>query len=182
MFGSLSNRAIKVVLVGETGVGKTSLVTRMQTGVFGERCPTVGARFSAMIDARRNLAIHFWDTAGRSQFHDMIPQYLKGASVVLVCIESTDDIGTRSDKYRKMVLACEPTARIIYVVMKSDEVRESGSGPVAVSRITSAYSGEGVESLKELLFSTPPKGTAASDPPSSDELSSSWMRVGCRLV
>jgi small GTP-binding protein len=58
----------KVVMLGDSGVGKTALVNRISEGVFTDsHVPTVGSQFIALpleIN-KRKMTLELWDTAGQ---------------------------------------------------------------------------------------------------------------------
>ena len=72
----------KIVLLGATGVGKSSLALRHARGVFFDCCEsTVGAAFltgRASVDGRE-VSLEIWDTAGQERFRSMAPLYYRGA-------------------------------------------------------------------------------------------------------
>lgn len=60
--------AFKFILIGDTGVGKTSLISRFITGQFNyEHQFTVGVEFGAKTIAVNNrmIKLQIWDTAGQ---------------------------------------------------------------------------------------------------------------------
>uniref|UniRef100_A0A6B2LK11 Uncharacterized protein n=1 Tax=Arcella intermedia TaxID=1963864 RepID=A0A6B2LK11_9EUKA len=83
----------KWVLVGEVGVGKSSLVLRYTEDVYvGESVETIGADFKvkyATVDKKR-LKIQIWDTAGQEKFRVMTSSYFVGARGVIVVYDITD--------------------------------------------------------------------------------------------
>ena len=78
----------KVVLLGESGVGKSSLVVRL---VKNEYLPsqhsTVGASFfrdTAQLDDGVNVNFDIWDTAGQERFRTITSSYYRGAHGIIV--------------------------------------------------------------------------------------------------
>merc|ERR1711998_300853 len=72
---------LKLVLLGQPGVGKTCLVYRYLYNTFGETISTIGASFAMKkVDAGGvscNLGI--WDTAGQERFDSLSSFYCRGA-------------------------------------------------------------------------------------------------------
>eukprot|EP00658_Telonema_sp_P-2_P001180 TRINITY_DN10451_c0_g1_i1.p1 TRINITY_DN10451_c0_g1~~TRINITY_DN10451_c0_g1_i1.p1 ORF type:complete len:140 (-),score=50.37 TRINITY_DN10451_c0_g1_i1:99-518(-) len=68
----------KVVVIGNTGVGKTCIVLRyVQEKFFNHTASTIGASFmirKLFIDDTR-LTLQIWDTAGQERFRSMGPMY-----------------------------------------------------------------------------------------------------------
>jgi len=85
----------KVVLLGDSGVGKTSIAVRYVQGLFAEDQPsTIGASFFTKRlqadDYKVKMAI--WDTAGQERFRSMAPMYYRGSqgAVVMYSVESEE--------------------------------------------------------------------------------------------
>jgi small GTP-binding protein len=83
----------KAVLLGDSGVGKTSIVTRWTTGVHQRIAnPTIGAnhqRKRVVVDDRE-IDLFIWDTAGQEQFHSLTPLYARSACVAILTASITD--------------------------------------------------------------------------------------------
>ena len=83
-----SNNALscKVVLLGESGVGKTSIISRYTTNTFSSiLMSTTGASFAAktMMLEEENQSVKFeiWDTAGQERYRALAKVFYKNASV-----------------------------------------------------------------------------------------------------
>jgi small GTP-binding protein len=78
---------IKLVLVGNTNVGKTSIVKTAITGSFtDDSTSTLGASYSTksfQIGAR-TVRLQIWDTAGHEKYRGMTPMYYHNAQIALV--------------------------------------------------------------------------------------------------
>jgi small GTP-binding protein len=85
--------SFKAVLLGDSGVGKTSIVTRWTTGVHQKISnPTIGAnhqRKRVVIDDR-DIDLFIWDTAGQEQFQSLTPLYARSACVAILTASVTD--------------------------------------------------------------------------------------------
>jgi small GTP-binding protein len=83
----------KVVLLGDPGVGKSSLVLRFVHGRFdGDSPSTVGVSFVSKVVSRDDgLRVKFqiWDTAGQEAYHSLASLYYRGAHVALVVFDVT---------------------------------------------------------------------------------------------
>lgn len=84
--------AVKIVILGSQGVGKTSLVTRYETKSFNRgTSSTIGASFSnveVVIDDTK-VKMQVWDTAGQERFRSMAPMYYRGANAALIVFDLT---------------------------------------------------------------------------------------------
>lgn len=82
----------KLVLLGDTSVGKTSLTVRFTRGQFDENQEsTIGAAYSTkMIEHKKDFVkFEIWDTAGQERYHSLAPMYYRGAKVALVVYDIT---------------------------------------------------------------------------------------------
>ena len=85
--------APRVITLGNSGVGKTSLIYRMKTGQFlEETAPTIGAGVTQVeVTIKANTyPLQIWDTAGQEMYRNIIPIYFKGA-VFAILVFSMDD-------------------------------------------------------------------------------------------
>uniref|UniRef100_A0A7S2SUM8 Uncharacterized protein n=1 Tax=Rhizochromulina marina TaxID=1034831 RepID=A0A7S2SUM8_9STRA len=87
-------REVKVVLLGDTGVGKSSLVLRFITNEFKQyQESTIGASFMSkliMVDGSP-IKFQIWDTAGQEKYHSLAPMYYKGAAAAIVVYDITKE-------------------------------------------------------------------------------------------
>jgi small GTP-binding protein len=77
----------KVILLGDTGVGKTSIARRQAQGTFEfKMTPTVGASHlrATMAVGSEQVDLLLWDTAGQEQFASLVPMYARGAHVCII--------------------------------------------------------------------------------------------------
>jgi Ras-related protein Rab-5C len=82
----------KVVLLGESAVGKSSLVLRFVKGQFHEyQESTIGAAFLTQTVQIEDTTVKFeiWDTAGQERYHSLAPMYYRGAQAALVVYDIT---------------------------------------------------------------------------------------------
>lgn len=87
---------LKILIIGESGVGKSSLLLRFTDDTFDpEQAATIGVDFKVKnltVDGNKTkLAI--WDTAGQERFRTLTPSYYRGAQGVIlvydVCSKSS---------------------------------------------------------------------------------------------
>ncbi|EOA90218.1 Vacuolar protein sorting-associated protein 21 [Exserohilum turcicum] len=84
--------SVKLVLLGEAAVGKSSLVMRFVNNDFQEnKEPTIGAAFLTQKCNLPNRTIKFeiWDTAGQERFASLAPMYYRNAQAALVVYDIT---------------------------------------------------------------------------------------------
>ncbi|XP_027020281.1 ras-related protein Rab-20 [Tachysurus fulvidraco] len=78
---------VKIVLLGDMNVGKTSLLHRYTERRFKDTVSTVGGAFFLKQWGPYNISI--WDTAGREQFHGLGSMYCRGAAAVILTYDMT---------------------------------------------------------------------------------------------
>lgn len=79
---------VKLVLLGDMNVGKTSLLHRYMERKFKDTISTVGGAFFLKQWGPYNISI--WDTAGREQFHGLGSMYCRGAAAVILTYDVTN--------------------------------------------------------------------------------------------
>ena len=76
----------KLVLIGNSGVGKSSIIQRMIYNMFLVNNPsTIGAAYQTL-GFDRKFKIDIWDTAGQERFQSLIPMYLKGTDIIFLVL------------------------------------------------------------------------------------------------
>uniref|UniRef100_A0A0D6R1V7 Uncharacterized protein n=1 Tax=Araucaria cunninghamii TaxID=56994 RepID=A0A0D6R1V7_ARACU len=86
------NISAKLVLLGDMGTGKSSLVLRFVKGQFFDyQESTIGAAFFSHSLALNEATIKFeiWDTAGQERYHSLAPMYYRGAAAAIVVYDIT---------------------------------------------------------------------------------------------
>ena len=90
-----NDQSCKVVLLGESGVGKTSIISRFINNVFGENIiSTTGASYAGKtmtFDEFEGKAIKFeiWDTAGQEQYRSLTKIFYKDAAAAILVYDIT---------------------------------------------------------------------------------------------
>jgi small GTP-binding protein len=77
----------KITVIGDGGVGKTSLIKKYTKGSFKkEYIKTLGAQFSKYDEKIENSAVKlfFWDIAGQKEFSFMRPTFYKGSKAAII--------------------------------------------------------------------------------------------------
>lgn len=83
----------KVVLLGNSGVGKTNLLSRLHKGEFSsEFASTIGVEFltHTMKVGGADVKAQIWDTAGQERFHAMMTTYYRKAVGALLIFDVGD--------------------------------------------------------------------------------------------
>ena len=91
---------IKVTVIGDGGVGKTSLIQKFTQGKFQtDYIKTIGAQlthYETEIDGYK-IELLFWDIAGQSNFHFLRPSFYRSskAAIIVYSLEE-NNLGERS--------------------------------------------------------------------------------------
>ncbi|EPX75268.1 GTPase Ypt5 [Schizosaccharomyces octosporus yFS286] len=83
----------KLVLLGDSAVGKSSLVLRFVKDQFDDyRESTIGAAFltqTVPIDDSTSVKLEIWDTAGQERYKSLAPMYYRNANCAIVVYDIT---------------------------------------------------------------------------------------------
>ena len=84
----------KVVLIGESGVGKTSIISRYINNTFkSQLMSTPGANFVTknvmMEDENQSIKFEIWDTAGQERYRALAKVFYKNAAVCVLVYDIT---------------------------------------------------------------------------------------------
>ena len=82
----------KVVLLGASGVGKSSIAIRYVRNVFFDYSEsTIGAAFlsASFVCEGKAITLDIWDTAGQERYSSLAPMYYRGASAAIVVYDIT---------------------------------------------------------------------------------------------
>jgi len=81
---------LKVIILGESGTGKSSLLYRFKQGEFyTQSISTIGVDFEAKcFEMNGNqIKVHFWDVAGQEKFRSIVQSYFRSASGALLVFD-----------------------------------------------------------------------------------------------
>lgn len=122
---SESPNSYKVVLVGSSGVGKTSLVNRLVNNVFAKLIHTIGVEFKShsIISNDVEINLQLWDTAGKEVFRSVAKEYCRNSLGAILVFSLTDrqSFNNLEMWIRDIQSLCAPNAYIILVGNKSDD-------------------------------------------------------------
>jgi len=93
------DKGVKLLLIGDSGVGKTAIMLQYADNTFSETfITTVGIdykyKFMKVRDEKtgkmENIRLEIWDTAGQERFKAITRSYLRGAEGILLVYDITD--------------------------------------------------------------------------------------------
>jgi small GTP-binding protein len=88
-----AKRNFKLVLLGDTSVGKTSISMRFVRDDFNEfQEPTIGAAFltKTLNRGERRVCFDMWDTAGQERYNSLAPMYYRGSKAAVIVYDVTN--------------------------------------------------------------------------------------------
>ncbi len=147
----------KVVVAGDGGAGKTSLIRRYCAGMFEEsRVMTIGVDFQVkIVDVDgRPIKLSIWDIAGQKRFGSFRDTFYRGAQAVALVYDVTDIVSlTNLVNWHREVARVAPRAHFCVVGNKIDLHRvvprspaESWASALGFAYVeTSAKTAEGVD-------------------------------------
>ena len=155
----------KVVLLGDSGVGKTCIIARYISGSFDKNSPTTnGASFCSknvrFEQLGKNLLLDIWDTAGQEKYKALTKFFYKDAAVCILVYDVTRKESFESLKdywYSQLKENSEPDI-VLGVAgnkcdlyeneqVQEDEAREWAKEIGAVFELTSAQNNTGINDL-----------------------------------
>jgi small GTP-binding protein len=119
------NNTFKIVILGSSGVGKSTIVNRLIYGTFsGEEEPTIAIEFKTFIVSLNDhqVRLQIWDTAGQERFKSISKAYFRNAAGAILVYDMTDDstFDALDDWLHGLQQLCSPNAFIILVGNKAD--------------------------------------------------------------
>lgn len=154
--------SVKLVLLGEAAVGKSSLVLRFVNDDFQEnKEPTIGAAFLTQKCnlPTRTIKFEIWDTAGQERFASLAPMYYRNAQSALVVYDITKPTSLTKAKHWVAELQRQASPGIVIALVgnKSDLAGSSEGGEA------SGTDEEGAESEDRRAISTAEAKTYAEE-------------------
>ncbi|PSK38151.1 GTP-binding protein ypt5 [Elsinoe australis] len=125
--------SVKLVLLGEAAVGKSSLVLRFTSSEFHpSKEPTIGAAFltKKLTLPSRTIKFEIWDTAGQERFASLAPMYYRNAQAALVVYDLTKKSSLTKARHWVAELQRQASPGIVigFVGNKADLCAESEGG------------------------------------------------------
>ena len=164
---SKQNTGHKLVLIGDSGVGKTCLISRFISGQFDANVnSTNGASYASkkvdFPELGKSLVLDIWDTAGQEKYKSLTKFFYKDAAMVVLVYditrrESYDNLKNFWYKEIKeyggkdIVLAIAGNKSDLYddEAVPEKEAREFAESIGAIFTLTSAQNNSGVNKLFE---------------------------------
>ena len=185
-------KTVSILTVGETQVGKTSLILRFIDRVFYyDTKTTIGVDFKVKRISllNRNILVKIWDSAGQERFKTVTRQYYKNAEGVMLIYDVTSEksFSMIEEWFTSIIENKRKGAQVIFIGNKTDSVNrviseEQGKSLAKKYEVqyyeTSALSGENVDKVFEELAESILKMKLNSEEEESISLSYNSVRDG----
>ena len=174
---SEGSESFKVVLVGESGVGKTSIITQFIDQTFQEdQQSTTGGTFSTksvICDNGKTLKFEIWDTAGQERYRSLTKMFYKDANAAVLVYDITrkDSFEELQNYWAEQIKESSPSNIILAVAanksdlfnkeaVDEDEARKFAESLGAIYASTTATT---VESINDLFIQIAKKYTGSNE-------------------
>ena len=87
-------KKIKTCLIGDSSVGKTSILLRVLEGLFKEQTnSTIGADYKSEIRKIKgeDVQVQLWDTSGQDKYRSVAKNFFRGSDGVFIVFSLADD-------------------------------------------------------------------------------------------
>ena len=160
-----SNMQAKIVFLGDAGVGKSSILVRLDKNTFYEEyVMTVGGVYLKHVITLKNklqFTLHIWDTGGEERYRAIVPIYYRDASAAVLVYDVSNIKSFKSLQYWLNELDSKEKADGMILALagnKSDlpenqkqvtlsTAKTFGEGHKLILAETSARTGEGILAL-----------------------------------
>lgn len=147
----------KVVLVGNSNAGKTSIVSRYVSNSFNfDETATIGAAFTSysVVIGEQKIRLNIWDTAGQERYKSLVSLYYRDVDICIIVADTSDykikDIEEWITEYERKK---NKTSIIVVVANKCDlsdnyiPIKEYCDMHMLLFAAVSAKTGEGINNL-----------------------------------
>lgn len=158
---------MKIVVTGNTGVGKTALLTRLTKDTFSENIDlgtqTVDTAEWFCTVGKKKIKVDLWDTAGQERFRTLTSSYYNHSDLVVIVIDPTNQQDFKeAGHWHTEALKYVENEQVILCVNKIDlqgartvsgsDIREFARMHAMPVFEVSCKSGEGVEEMFQTII------------------------------
>ena len=115
----------KLIIIGDSGVGKTCLTYRVTTGEFREKiAATIGFEYFPFIVKYKNkiLKLEIWDTCGQEAYRSLIKTFFNNSSLAIIvyAIDNKKSFNSIEEWIRQCKTLCSPDTKFFLIGNNSD--------------------------------------------------------------
>ena len=154
---------IKVTLIGESSVGKTSIINRYAKGNFSQELEsTLGANYSQkkMVRHGKKIRLDLWDTAGQEKYRAIGRHFYKESYIVCLVYDISNkdsfeklksvwypDLQQFGEKLRIVAVVGNKIDKYLEEEVKDEDAKAFAEEIKAINKRTSAMEGTNIEDL-----------------------------------
>ena len=154
---------IKVTLIGESSVGKTSIINRYTRDAFTQELEsTLGANYSQKKIERhgKKIRLDLWDTAGQEKYRAIGRHFYKDSYIVCLVYDITNkesferiktvwypELKEHGEKTKILALVGNKIDKYLDEQVNEDDVKKYAEEINAINKRTSAMEGTNIEDL-----------------------------------
>ena len=122
---------LKIIIVGDTGVGKSNFLFQFVNGKFSRIYqPTIGMDYKSKIillpKTKQNIKLQFWDTAGQERYKSLNKLYFQRVQGIILMYDITKRESFESlDSWTKLIYDNIDYVPIVLVGNKLDDAEEN---------------------------------------------------------
>ncbi|EMS10955.1 small GTPase EhRabX19, putative [Entamoeba histolytica HM-3:IMSS] len=155
----MSKTTAKILLIGESGVGKTAMLQRLTQGTFdGIYTASVGVDLKTKIVEinGEEVIMEIWDAAGQERFRSVTQSYYRGTHAAVIVFDLTDKTSFEMVGYWLSEMEKDNNRPIIALVGNKSDLSNARTVPIEVIRATypslryfecSAVNGKNIEEI-----------------------------------
>jgi len=115
----------KLIIIGDSSVGKTSLTHRATNGVFKDKSfPTIGFEFFPFIVRYKDtiIKLEIWDTCGQEAYRSLVKSYFSNSSLAIIvyAIDNRKSFSSIEEWIRQCKSLCSPDTKFFLIGNKND--------------------------------------------------------------
>ncbi len=157
----------KITLVGDTGVGKSSIIGRFVTGIFIEdMSSTTGLNYSQKLYEKdgKKVNLNLWDTAGQEKFRSLGRNFYKDSYIIIIVFDITNrmsfinakevwynEIKNYGEKYKVLSLVGNKSDKYEEEEVTEEEAISFAKEIDAKFFLVSAHTGDGIDKMFHTL-------------------------------
>ena len=115
----------KIIVIGNSGVGKTCLTLRASTGEFQDKQPpTLGFEYCPFFLKYKDkvLKLEIWDTCGQEAYRSLIKSFFINSSLAIIvyAIDDKNSFSSINGWIRQCKISCSPETKFFLIGNKVD--------------------------------------------------------------
>jgi Ras-related protein Rab-11A len=131
------DKSIKVIILGDSYVGKSSLINRLINNKFVDLSSTLSIEYHTYIVSLNDyiLRMQLWDTAGQEKFNSIVSNYYKGTDVAIFLYSIDKEESFQNvEKWVKNLKQNNENSLNVLIGNKKDREKEEGGRVVTYER------------------------------------------------